>query len=213
MRAMTVLWGLTAALLGAVAGLGARVLLGGLRAPVRVWPGLCESAGALGWALLAWRVATGGLPLWWVPVPAALGWLAAVLTATDLRHRLLPNVVTLPAYPALAVLLAVAAVTGPGAGLAARAAGAGLVLLTVHAVVHLAVPTQLGAGDVKLAGLVGAVLGAVSWSAVLFGPVLAAVVTAALAVATRRGHAPHGPGLLFAALLAAVFPAAGALAG
>jgi len=62
---------------------------------------------------------------------------------------------------------------------------------------------------VKLAGLVGAVLGAVSWSAVLVGPVIAAVVTALVAVTGRRRTVPHGPGLLLAALLVAIFPAAG----
>jgi hypothetical protein len=57
------------------------------------------------------------------------------------------------------------------------------------------------------------VLGAVSWSALLLGPVIAAAVTAGLALAGRDRSPPHGPGLLAAALLAAVFPAAGALAG
>lgn len=210
---MGAMWGLAAGALGGVAGYGARVLLGRLRAPVRVPAGLCEAAGAVGWGLLAWRAAAGELPLWWLPVPAALLWCAVVLTTTDLAHRLLPDVVTLPAYPVLGVLLAGAAVAGPGVGLLARAAAAGAALLAVHAAVHLAAPGQLGAGDVKLAGLVGAVLGAVSWSAVLLGPVLAAVVTIALATATRRQSAPHGPGLLLAALLAAAFPAAGALGG
>jgi leader peptidase (prepilin peptidase)/N-methyltransferase len=142
-----------------------------------------------------------------------MAWVAVVLTATDLRHRRLPNAVTLPAYPVAGILLTTAALYGPGPVLAARAAAAAALLFAVHAAVHLAAPSQLGAGDVKLAGLVGGVLGAVSWSALLLGPVIAAAVTAGLALAGRDRSPPHGPGLLAAALLAAVFPAAGALAG
>lgn len=198
-----------AAVAGAAAGRMARVVLARLRAAVVPPPVLCEATVAALWALAAARP----LPAWWLPMPAALGWLAVVLAATDLRHRVLPNAVTLPAYPVAAALLAVAAVAGPGPGIAVRAAAGAVVLIAVHAAVHLVAPAQLGAGDVKLVGLVGAVLGAVSWSALLLGPVVAAAVTATIALAGRRGCAPHGPGLLTAGMLAAVFPAAGPLAG
>jgi leader peptidase (prepilin peptidase)/N-methyltransferase len=200
---------LIAAAAGGAAGRVARAVLARLGTPVRPPAAVPEAAMAALWALVAARP----LPAWWLPVPAALAWLAVVLTATDLRHRRLPNAVTVPAYPATAGLLTVAALAGPGPGLAARAVAAAAILLAVHAAVHLAAPGHLGAGDVKLAGVVGAVLGAVSWSALLVGPVVAALVTAVLAVTSRDGAAPHGPGLLVAALLAAVFPAAGALAG
>ena len=198
-----------AAVAGGLAGGVARVVLARLPRPVRPPPWACEAAVAALWALVAWRP----LPWWWVPLPAGLAWLAVVLTATDLRHRLLPDAVLLPAYPVAAVLLAAAAVAGPGPGVAVRAAAAAGLLLAVHAAVHLAAPGQLGAGDVKLAGLVGGVLGAVSWPAVLLGPLVAAAVTAALALTAGSRGAPHGPGLLAAALLVATFPAAGALAG
>jgi leader peptidase (prepilin peptidase)/N-methyltransferase len=194
---------------GALAGGAARVVLARLRMPVRLPPGVCEVAVAALWALLAWRP----LPWWWLPVPAGLAWLAVVLTATDLRHRLLPDAVVLPAYPVAAALLAVAAIAGPGPGAAVRAAAAAGLLLVVHAAVHLAAPGQLGAGDVKLAGLVGGTLGAVSWPAVLLGPLVAAAVTAILALLAGSRGAPHGPGLLAAALLVAMFPAAGTPAG
>lgn len=193
-----------AGLAGAVAGYGARAVLIRLRTrPPRY---SCELLVAALWALATMLP----LPPWWLPVPAALAWLAVVLTATDLRHRRLPNAVTLPSYPAAAIVIGAAAVAGPGPSLAIRAAAAAAALTAVHAAVHLAAPDQLGAGDVKLAGIVGAVLGAVSWSAVLVGPVIAAVLTAALALAGRRREAPHGPGLLAAALLTALFPATAA---
>ena len=57
-----------------------------------------------------------------------------------------------------------------------------------------------------LAGSLGAVLGALGWSALVVAAVLAAVVTASLAVGRRRAAAPHGPGLLLATWLVAAFP-------
>ena len=201
-----------AGLAGAASGMVARVVLVRLRTPVLLPTGVAEVVLAGMWALLAGRAATGAVPWWWLPVPAALAWLAVVLGATDLRHRRLPNALTLPAYPAAALVMTVAVLAGAEPELLLRAAAAAVLLLAVHAVVHLAAPSQLGAGDVKLAGVVGAVLGAVSWPAVLLGPVIAAAVTAGLAVANRN-EAPHGPGLLLATLLISTFPAAGALAG
>lgn len=205
------------AALGVFAGWGARVVLGRLpRGAVRVPVGVCEAAVGAAWGLLVLRAASGHLPAWWLPVPAALAWLTAVLTATDLSHRLLPDAVTLPAYPAAAALLVAAALAGPGSALALRAAAGGAVLAAGYAAVHLAAPSQLGAGDVKLAGVTGATLAAVSWSALLLGSLIAAVITVAIiaVLALRPGsgrQAPHGPGMLAAALFIAAFPAPGTL--
>jgi leader peptidase (prepilin peptidase)/N-methyltransferase len=82
------------------------------------------------------------------------------------------------------------------------------VLVAVHAAVHLLAPQALGAGDVKLAGPLGAVLGAASPAALLAGPLLAALLTAlagALGMACgrlrRNDPLPHGPAMLVAALV------------
>lgn len=189
---------------GAGAGWGARAALARLGCPVPA--GVAEVAVGVLWAVVALRVAAGGLPWWWAPVPVTVGWFAVVLTTTDLAQRRLPNAVTLPAYPVVLGLLAVAGAAG-GAGAFGRAVAAGAALLALYAAVHLAAPSQLGAGDVKLAGVVGAVLGAVGWPALLLGQLVAALVTAALAVVDRHGRgAPHGPGMLAGALLIALFP-------
>jgi leader peptidase (prepilin peptidase) / N-methyltransferase len=198
-----------AGLAGMGAGWIARVVLGRLRYPVRVPFGVAEGVLGLVWAVVAVRAMAGGLPAWWLPVPAALSWLAVVLTATDLAHRRLPNVITGPAYPAAGGLLAITCAAGAGFGLGGRAIAAGAVLFAVYAVVHLAAPSQLGAGDVKLAGVVGVALGAVSWPALLLGQVIAAVITVLLAVIERHERgAPHGPGMLAGALLVVMFPGA-----
>ena len=49
-----------------------------------------------------------------------------------------------------------------------------MLAFAAYAAVHLAAPAALGAGDVKLAAPLGAVLGGVSWEALVVGGVLAA---------------------------------------
>ncbi|RZS43173.1 leader peptidase (prepilin peptidase)/N-methyltransferase [Herbihabitans rhizosphaerae] len=204
---------------GALAGAGGRVLLGRLHRGTRVTPGWCEGATGLLWTVLGLRVAGGGgPPWWWLPVPLALAWLAVLLTVVDLRHRRLPDALTLPAYPVLAVLIAVAAAGGAGWPLVARAVAGALLFWGVHAMVRRLVPGSLGAGDVKLAGVLGAVLGVLGWAALALAAVGAAVVTLVLLLAAParvsrrwRTGVPHGPGLLAATWLIAAFPGAALL--
>jgi leader peptidase (prepilin peptidase)/N-methyltransferase len=117
-----------------------------------------------------------------------------VLSTYDIRHRRLPNWLTLPGG---IVILSAAAVFGHG--LAALVGAAALAV--VYLVVHVSAPAALGGGDVKLAIGLGALTG-------MFGPdvwVLAAVgaplLTAGLACgAAIRGipTVPHGPSMCVA---------------
>jgi leader peptidase (prepilin peptidase) / N-methyltransferase len=196
-------------LVGALAGGLGRWLLGRLPRGASVRPGWCEAALCLLWAVVGLRLAAGELPAWWAPIPLALSWLAVLLTVTDLRHRRLPDALTLPAYPAAALLIVVAT---PWAGWP-LALGATLGLtayLAIHGVVHALRPRSLGAGDVKLSGSLGAVLGAVGWPTLILAAWLAALCTLGLRLAapTRFRHGiPHAPGLLAATTLIALFPA------
>lgn len=196
---MVVLLGLVVFLscAGALAGWGARALLGRLRRGVVVRAGWCEAGVAALWA----GTAATNPPTAWLPVLLGLGWLTVALTATDLIHRRLPDALTLPAVPVALVLLL-------PTGTAVHGLLGAAVLVAVHAVVHLLAPHALGAGDVKLAGPLGAVLGGVSWTALVAGPVLAALLTAlagVLGLACGRLHRddplPHGPAMLVAALV------------
>lgn len=131
-----------------------------------------------------------------------------VLSFVDLREHRLPDALVGPSAGVLAVLLGLAAVLGRDAHPLARAAlggmaSGGLLLLAV-----LARPDGLGLGDVKLAGLTGAVLGWLSWSAVLLGLLaglglgaLVGVVLIAARRATRNTTIPLGPALLAGTLL------------
>jgi leader peptidase (prepilin peptidase)/N-methyltransferase len=198
---------------GGLAGAAGRRLLSRLRRGTTLHSGWCEAAVAILWAVAGWRYATGHLPAWWLPIPLLLTWFAVLLAATDLRHLRLPDALTLPAYPVTAALVATAAVTGGGRTLALGAAIGALGYLALHAAVHLIRPTALGAGDVKLSGTLGAVLGATGLPSVIIATWLAATCTLALRLVPRRlaphwhDAVPHGPGLLTATTVIALFPA------
>ncbi|MCP2166667.1 Type IV leader peptidase family protein [Goodfellowiella coeruleoviolacea] len=202
-------------LAGVAAGhVGAR-LLARLRRGTRVPPPWCQLAVGLLWALVAARWAGGGLSGWWLPVPLALAWFGVLLSAVDLIHQRLPNALTLPAYPVFAALLAVAAGWAGGWPVAVRALLGCLVFGGLHLLVHLVAPAALGAGDVKLSGSLGAVLAALSWSALPVAAVVAAGLTLVLGGLARftpvrwgRAGIPHGPGLLAATWLVATFSGA-----
>ncbi|UUV33473.1 A24 family peptidase [Amycolatopsis roodepoortensis] len=194
------------AVAGAGSALAARSCLRRAGAPVTAWAAAITAA-----ALVAvWlRHQSGAWPSWWLAVPAVLTVFAVPLALADLKYRRLPDILTLPAYPALAAALAIAA-HGGGAAIAWRAVLGALVFGGAHALVHALSPRSLGAGDVKLAGSLGAVLAATGWPSVVLGAVAAALLSVALAVGgPRHPTVPHGPGLLVAAWALAVFAGPG----
>lgn len=123
-----------------------------------------------------------------------LAWMTA-LSVFDIRHRRLPNALTLPG--AAAILLA-AVVTGRGVPALAGA----VALSALYLSVHLAAPAAMGAGDVKLAIGLGALTGCfgpdVWFVAALAAPLLTALCgTAGWARGART--VPHGPSMCLAA--------------
>lgn len=210
-------WGLiTVAVAGVLTGWAASRVLGHGRRPAAVPARWCAAGTAVLWSGVGWRWQASGMPGWWLPVPLVVTALAVPLALADVGHRRLPDALTLPAYPLAGGALAVAAAWGPGGALALRAALAAVLFAGVHALVHAVAPTALGAGDVKLSGSLGGVLGAAGWPALVVAAGTAAVATLVLAGAAAllrvnrwRGGVPHGPGLLAATCLVAVFPGTG----
>ncbi len=135
---------------------------------------------------------------------------------TWLHHRL-PDAITLPALPAFLALL-----VPVGADAVLRGAVGAVLAAAAHAAWHLLAPGSLGAGDVKLAAPLGALLAAAAWPAPAVAAVLAAALTGvaaigAVAVARARGRprpaaVAHGPSMLVATVvvLLATVTAAGA---
>jgi len=144
-----------------------------------------------------------------LPAFLAVTGAGVLLAVIDLRHRLLPNRVVVPAAGATALLLLVAAAVDGTWDELLRAGLGGMVLFGVFLVMALVSPRALGMGDVKLAGLLGLPLSWLGWGAVLVGAAAAFVVQAAVALlllATRRiglrSELPFGPAMLIGAAVA-----------
>lgn len=117
-----------------------------------------------------------------------------VVTATDLERRIVPNRVVLPAAVAVLVLQTV---SHPSPEWAIGAVGAaGFLFLAA-----LAYPGGMGMGDVKLALLIGALLGVTTPVGLMLGLLLALVPSIVLFV--RHGAGARKLGIPFAPFLAA----------
>ena len=114
------------------------------------------------------------------------------ISATDLSHRIVPNVIVLPAA---AIVLVAMTVLDPSAEWALGAFGASLFLFLAA----LAYPKGMGMGDVKLALLLGAMLGRVVPVALMVGMLAALVPSAVLFV--RHGSAARKMAIPFAPFL------------
>jgi leader peptidase (prepilin peptidase)/N-methyltransferase len=143
-------------------------------------------------------------------LPALLAFtaLGVALAFIDLDTRRLPNVLVLPAYPVLAVLLTGAAVVTGDWGALLRAGLGGAALFGAFFLMALVYPAGMGFGDVKLAGVLGLVLGWFSWAAVVVGAFagffLGAVVGVVVMAAGPHGRktaVPFGPFMIAGALL------------
>ncbi len=152
---------------------------------------------------------------------AHLGWLSALpaflffagiglaLSLIDLDVHRLPNAVVYPSYPVIAVLLAIAALvdSNPNALLRAGIGAAGL--FGFYFALAFAYPAGMGFGDVKLAGIVGAVLAFLSYPSLLIGAFaafllgsLAGITTILSGRGTGKTALPFGPFMVLGALLA-----------
>jgi len=147
------------------------------------------------WAVLAYRH-VGLSPA--LPFVAIWGFLMIALLWIDLDFQLLPDVLTLPGT----VIAIVAALLGPGArhALFGMLMGAGLLWLVAEVYFRVRRIEGMGGGDVKLAAMFGALLGA---PAALFTIFLAAFVGSIWGgILMARGRGDGRTALPFGTLLA-----------
>lgn len=142
------------------------------------------------------------------PVP-----LFAALGAVDRDVHRLPDRLTLPAYPLVAALLALASWAGGSWEALRRAVLGGALLVAVFAVLHVLSRGRFGLGDVKLAGPLGMALAWLSWGRLVGGAYamflvggLAAVVLVARRRARRDTAIAFGPAMAAGALLGICLP-------
>lgn len=137
-----------------------------------------------------------------LPAYLAFVGIGIALALIDLDVRRLPDMIVLPAYPVLLVLLTIDA---DGQALL-RALCAGAALFAFYFAIAMAAPGSMGFGDVKLAGVIGGMLGYLSWGALITGAfagfLLGSVVGVALILVTkadRKTAVPFGPFMLLGA--------------
>jgi leader peptidase (prepilin peptidase) / N-methyltransferase len=144
---------------------------------------------------------------WLLVSRLALACAMIVLFMIDLRHRLLPNAITIPGSVA-GFLFSLVAEPGWVASLIGLAAGGGVLLAIAEAYYRVRHEDGLGMGDVKMLAMIGAFLG---WKMMLLTLVLSSLVGSLVGVgmiATRRGDMkyalPFGT-FLAAATIASIF--------
>jgi leader peptidase (prepilin peptidase)/N-methyltransferase len=147
--------------------------------------------------LLAWRAPSA----WYVPSRLFLAPVLVSLCVVDLRERRLPDRILLPSIPIAFGLLAVPALLDGAPRVVATAALGAVLFAGVLLVLHLASPSGMGFGDVKLGLLLGMYLGSVRLGLVLWGLLVGSLLGAAMAVPValkardRRAGIPFGPAL------------------
>ena len=132
-----------------------------------------------------------------------------VLFAIDLRHHLLPNVITVPGIVIGFVLSLVLPAPGWKSSLIGLIAGGGVLFAIAEAYYRLRGVEGLGMGDVKMLAMIGAFLG---WPLMLVTLVLASFAGSVIGVAMiasgrggMKAALPFGTFLAVGALTAAVW--------
>lgn len=129
-------------------------------------------------------------------------------TIVDLRELRIPNRLNLGFALLSTLSVLIAGVATEDMGSVGRAVLAGFVAFAAFLALHILSPGGLGGGDVKLAYGIGVTLGWFSWSTLLWGLMIAAVLNGVAAVGlaillrSRRAELPFGPSLAVGATAA-----------
>ena len=155
---------------------------------------------AVTWAWLTWHLAHThwtALALW-LPLSAALGWLAAV----DLDVRRLPDTLILPAAGWVAITLTAQGIANGSAQQILIPAAIGAAAGLGAWILHLASRGALGFGDVKLVAILATALAVIHPRLVLPALLAACLTGVAIAALTGRREFEFGPSLAIGCLLA-----------
>lgn len=186
------------------------------RSPISARYPLVEGATAVFFAVVAWRfwptdfLVMDGVGITVIALTlAAFLYFAAIsvaLALIDLDTRTLPNSIVLPAYVVIAALLGSASlVTGDVSAIARAGIGAAALFVVYYV---LSLTGGMGMGDVKLAGVIGILLGWLGWEALAVGVLASFILGGLFGVAllisrraTAKSGVPFGPWMLAGAWL------------
>jgi leader peptidase (prepilin peptidase)/N-methyltransferase len=134
--------------------------------------------------------------------------ISVALAGIDIDTHRLPDIIVLPSYIVVAILLAVASVVIGDFTFLLRGAIGAAALFTAYFLMALVYPAGMGLGDVKLAGVIGLLLGFLGWGTLAVGAFSAFLLGGAFGVAlllgkkaTRKSGIPFGPWMLAGAWL------------
>jgi len=178
--------------------------------PISVRYPLVEVSTGLFFALITWFVLStfeqGPADAAVFVALVALLYLAAVsvaLTGIDVDTRTLPNVIVLPSYVVVIVLLGAASLLSGDIGALARGLIGMVALFALYYAMALVYRGGMGFGDVKLAGVLGFVLAWSGWDVFAVGAfapfLLGGIFGIALIAFTKAGRktrVPFGPWML-----------------
>nr|WP_281353427.1 A24 family peptidase [Phytoactinopolyspora mesophila] len=141
-----------------------------------------------------------------------VGAFGTAMAYIDVREHRLPDWLTLPALGIAGLVLGVVAAVEGEWGPYGRAWAGAFAVLAFYLLLVLIRPSDLGLGDVKLAAVIGLLLGWISWPVLVFGVfagfAVGAMISLALLItgrAGRRTSIPFGPAMLLGALIAVVW--------
>jgi leader peptidase (prepilin peptidase) / N-methyltransferase len=166
---------------------------------------IVEAANAAGYLAILW---TFGLT-WTAVLYAILFSALLVVTVTDLTHKIIPNVVTVPGIALGLVGAASVLPVGFINALLGVAIGGGILWALAWASPYLFGKEGMGGGDIKLLAMIGAFLG---WKpallTIMIGSLTGSVIGVsliALRIMKRDEYIPFGPFLVFGALISMFF--------
>jgi len=175
------------------------------RTPISIRYPLVEAVNALGYLAIVWYFG----PTWTAALYALLFSALIVVTGTDLSHKIIPNVITLPGM--VVGLLGAATVLPVGVinSVVGLTVGGGLLWLLAWLSPYLFGKEGMGGGDIKLLAMIGAFLG---WKpallTIMIGSLTGSIIgisLIALRITKRDDYIPFGPFLVLGALLSLFF--------
>lgn len=166
---------------------------------------IVETVNAVGYFAILWTFGLNWTTVFYAMLFSAL----LVVTGTDLTHRIIPNVVTLPGIVLGLVGAATVLPVGLINALLGVAIGGGILWALAWASPYLFGKEGMGGGDIKLLAMIGAFLG---WKPALLTIMIGSLVGSMIGISLialrfmkRDDYIPFGPFLVLGALLSMFF--------
>lgn len=175
------------------------------RAAISMRYPLVEATNAVGYLIILWFFGPG----WTAALYALLFSALVVVTGTDLTHKIIPNVITIPGMAVGLLGAATVLPVGMVNSVLGLMVGGGILWLLAWLSPYLFGKEGMGGGDIKLLAMVGAFLG---WKpallTIMIGSLTGSVIgisLIALRLIKRDDYIPFGPFLVLGALLSMFF--------